>query len=98
MNAKYGVANHAHEVEVYLEPRTTNHAGPGYALIFTWGDGSTSSQNRARIFYLTPSSPDWNGARTQLGLPVDSDAHAKTLTHEYITLAHNRVSDLLLCH
>ena len=97
MREKYGVLDHGHEVAVYLEPEPTEYAGVGRAVIHTWGSGN-AGQDMACIKYLAPSAPAWeearqSGATASLGHPFDLDYHAATLTHEYVTIAQNRVKD-----
>lgn len=90
MRRKYNLPRHGFEVSVFLEPEPTSYAGVGKAVIFS---GSTE----ATIIYLTPSARAWSEARrqgrtTNVGAPYDAHHHAKTLVHEYITLAHQRIT------
>ena len=90
MREKYGLARHGYEVDVYLEPAPTSRAGVGLATIISGSD-------RAEIHYMTPSAPAWKearrqGATTGLGRPFDNHYHAKTLVHEYVSLAHTRLT------
>ena len=87
---KYEISTHGVDVDVYLEPKPTGHAGVGRALIYTQG---SQEERSATIFYMTPSAPEWEQARRQgwttgIGRPFDDHYHAKTLTHEYVTVAH----------
>ena len=89
---KYGIRRHGYDIVVYLCPAPTPDADVGHATL------NCCSQNAGKIHYLTPSAPAWeeareNGITTCLGQPFDNDYHAKTLVHEYITVAHTRISE-----
>ena len=90
---KYSVGTHGVTVNIYLEPAPTGYVGVGRAVIYTHED---QDDRQAEIHYMTPSSPAWEQARregwtTGIGRPFDDHYHAKTLVHEYVTIAHQHV-------
>ena len=84
---KYGLQRHGYDISVYLPPAPTPNAGRGQStLICCRSDGT------GEIHYMTPSAPAYGeGTLGTLRLSAD-DYHSKTLMHEYVTVAHQRVS------
>ena len=85
---KYGLQRHGYDISVYLPPAPTSYAGRGLStLVCCRSDGT------GEIHYLTPSAPAYGeGSLGTLRLSAN-DYHSKTLVHEYVTVAHQRVSE-----
>jgi hypothetical protein len=91
LKTKYGVPYGGFYVSVYLHPAPTQNAGTDLANLQCCSKdapGASGGIKTGTISYLAPSAAAWKdfAGRTSLGLPKDSDYHAKVLMSEYITV------------